>query len=321
MMRTKQFELWHECNNRCDFCYLHNENRSTSDEAKLLSLRATLKALDDPDLCKDYDCIGYIGGEFFQGQLRNPDVHKAFFELMQKTADLYNSHKIKSVWITATLTIGKQEDLYSVLSLFEDKSNVWVLTSWDTIGRYKTPKMFDTWKHHVLHLHEVFPDLKINCTTILTGDLIQRYLRGEFLFSDLGKRWGIHWFFKHCGTIVPWKTNGNFEEARASKIESNRILPNFFPKRSEYMQFLVRFKEQEPKDLWARLYNIKLRADEITRHMNDETTVVNKRFKNLRLETDETNPLPCGHPFVYSAYIDSDACILCDTQKIGEFDD
>lgn len=318
--RTLQFELWHECNNLCTFCFLSSEKRDTPDDIKIQHLKSTLATISDMSNYPKYNCIGYIGGEFFQGQLANPDVKHAFYELMEKTAELYNSGIIKQVWITATLTIGHQKDLYEILKLFKNHKEVWILTSWDTMGRFKTPKYLNNWEYHVKRLKEVFPDIKINVTTILTGDLIDKYMNDKFNFHQMSKKYDIYWFFKHAGSFIPWKTSGNYQEARSCKKKCNEILPNFFPTRKAFIRFLTKFKEQEPSDLWARLYNIKLRADTLVRNFNNGDSLISQRFKNAKLDVSEQRAMECGHTFVYSAYIDCDDCVLCDTQRIAEFD-
>ena len=318
LAKTLQFELWQECNNHCDYCYLGSENRKTPDALKLASIKRALSAISNPKLLtQGYDCIGYIGGEFFQGQLRNAEVKEAFFKLMQKTASLYNSQAIKQVWLSATLNIGNQEDLWATLDLFDNHKDVWIITSWDTIGRFKSEKMLNTWDYSMKELKRRYPDIKINITTILTGDLIDKYLADEISFQKMMQIYDASFFFKHCGSIVKWKTTGNYEESRIAKQKSNEILPNFFPTRRQFLQFLVKFKEQESEDMWNRLFNIKLRADNFVRNFNDGSVMNSIRLKDSKTEVNEMNHLPCGHPFVYAAYLDSDKCVLCDKQNMS----
>ena len=62
-----QFELWQECNTRCSYCSLGKENMFTPDKFKMQSLDLAFKELSESNLI--YDVVGFIGGEFFQGQL------------------------------------------------------------------------------------------------------------------------------------------------------------------------------------------------------------------------------------------------------------
>lgn len=310
--KTLQFELWQQCNNHCDFCYLNKQNKHTDDDVKIKSLKNALNTISNKEIVGQYNCIGFIGGEFFQGQLSNPEVKTLFFQLMEKTAQLYNTNQISQVWISATLNIGHQTELYQTLNLFENHDRVWILTSWDTVGRFKSDKMLKTWEYHMENLHKTYPNLKINTTTILTGDLIDRYNKGEFTFIQLSEKYHCTFFLKHCGSIVPWKTKGNFEELRKVKQLSNEIVANFFPKRKSFLLFLSKFYAQEPEDMRTRMFNIQYRADNLIRSYNDGRIEQNVRLKNQKEEVEDLNHLECGHPFVYSAYIDSDKCILCD---------
>lgn len=318
-IKTLQFELWQECNNKCDFCYLNVNNRFTADDIKVQSLKNTYEKISDLSNYKEYNCIGYIGGEFFQGQLKNPEVKQWFYKLMDKTAELYNSKIISSVWISATLTIGHQEDLYNILNKFNNHSNIWIITSWDSIGRFKTEKMKKNWEFHIQHLREVFPELKINTTIILTEDLIDRYLNGELVFTEFSKQYNTALFFKQCGSLVASKVF-TVEDQMQAKIASNKILPRFFPPRNKFIKFLIKFKNQETADMWTRLFNIQYRADNLIRNYNDGHKTSSKRYKGSVMEVNEDGHLNCGHPLSYAAYIDCDNCVLCDAHRIAEFD-
>lgn len=315
-MNSLQFELWHECNNNCPFCFNSEEQKRTANEIKIKHLKNTIQQISDPEVIAKYDCLGFMGGEFFQGQLADSQVHDLFFELMSKTTDLYNSGQIKQVWIAATLTIGYQQELYEVLKLFKDLSNVWILSSWDTMGRFNT-KTEQNWWSHIHRLIDL--GVKVNVTTILTGDLIDKYLNHEFTFNQLsnGK---FSWFFKFPSTFIPWTTSGNFEESMRCKKLCNERLPNFFPTRDKYLKFLTLFKQQEPADYLQRLYNIHLRADILVRASNDGHTYESHRYKDRILDVSDQSPMPCGHTFIYAAYIDCNNCTMCDTQHILEFE-
>lgn len=316
--KTLQFELWQECNNHCTFCYLNDGNRFTPDEIKIKSLHNVIEKVSDKSVLKNFNCIGLIGGEFFQGQLKNPEVKSLFYSLIDKISNLYNSNEINEVWITATLTIGKQEDLYEILKKFNNHRRVWISTSWDSIGRFKSEKMKNNWEFHIHHLKEVYPELKFNTTMILTGDLIDKYLSGEFgTFESFCECNQTSLFFKQCGPLVKCHVN-TLEDSRKSKIDSNLVLQNFFPTRSKFIQFLTKFKNQETADMWSRLFNIQYRADDLIRTFNDGHSLTSIRTKNSAFEVAEDVHMKCGHPITYAAYIDSDKCCLCDKIRISQ---
>lgn len=312
-MKQLQFELWKECNNNCTFCYLGKDNLFTSKEKKLENINKALKVISNKEIYKEYDTLGFIGGEFFQGQLQDIEVHNKFLELFKKVKDLMIEGLVRELWICATLTIGNQKDLHDILDLFKDvEGKIWILTSYDTLGRFHTNKMLETWEDNIRILHEKYPFVLLNTTTIITGDLIQRYLDNEFTFKDLSKKYNTSFFIKLCAGPETWYI---------SKEDTNNKLGEFFPKRKEFLKFLSKFKRQEDSELWDKLFNIKYRADTLLTEYHEEDKIVS-RDKETKLET--YNPeidhiMKCGHLSIYNCYLDSDRCALCDKENMKDF--
>ena len=308
-MKQLQFELWQECGANCIFCFLGSANKFTPDDLKIKSLQNTTDKISDLSIYSEYDTLSYIGGEFFQGQMKNPEVRSKFMELMKKTAWLKDNGYIKNIWLYATLTIGDQKDLYETLELFDNKENFWILTSYDTMGRFHTKKMEDTWKYHMKHIHELYPEIKFNITTILTGDLIEKYLKNEFSFQDMSNEFNCEFFIKQP-YISGFKT----------REEMNEKVGNFFPTRQELLKFLIKFKENESELYWKKLFNINYRADDLYKNYNDPDNqmVLQHRNKEKNFEEDikTTGIRECGHMDSFEIYVDSDDCALCDKEKI-----
>ena len=61
--------------------------------------------------------------------------------------------------------------------------------------------MFETWDSTLLKIHELYPEVKFNITSILTGDLIEKYLSGELDFNKMKERYHSTMFFKQCGSL------------------------------------------------------------------------------------------------------------------------
>lgn len=313
-MRSLQFELWTECNSLCKYCYLGDKNRFTSEDQKLKRMQYALDTISDESIFtgeNPYEVISYLGGEFFQGQLSSDAIKSKFFELMNKTNELLDRGVIKQVWIYVTMTIGDQNDLYETLKIFEKNiDKFWLLTSWDTAGRFHTQKMEDTWKYHMKNIRKIYPKILFNTTTIVTGDLINHYLNDEFTFDEFTFEYETSIFLKPPSDGV-W-----------DKITMNQRVPNFFPKRTKMLEFLSKFRQIEPEPLYDKLFNIKYRADTLY-SSNDENNALNAvhRFKDRKIETDnpsEMQTMKCGHVIYYQVYIDSDKCCLCDKIMIGE---
>ena len=319
MKKELQLELWHECNSGCKFCYLKGYNGIASNDLKIYALKQAIKTISDLSLYteKGYNVLGYIGGEFFQGQQNTEEIRQLFLELMDKTNWLRNNGYIDSVWIYATMTIGDQKDLYTTLERFDTKKNFWLLTSYDTIGRFHTQKMEDNWKYHMKNISKLYPDIRFNITSILTGDLLDKYIRDEISFKKMQEEYKSTFFFKQCGT---------FQNKTIKEV--NEELPNFIPRRDQFLNFLKKFYKEESKDMWDRLMNIDYRADALYRMYDTfgRNMVLYTRNKETGVEeckgTEEYHLNPkCGHMTTYQAYCDSDECMLCDktlVQKLYE---
>lgn len=309
MKKQLQFELWRECNSKCKFCYLGRANNITPDEIKIRNLDNVMNIMSDLSIYEEYDTIAFIGGEFFQGQMNNEEVRIKFFNLMKYTAQLLNDGIIKHVWMYATLTIGDQRDLYDTLKIFENtKGDFWILTSYDTIGRFHTQKMEDNWSYHMKNIHTLYPNIQFNITTIITGDLIEKYLNNTFSFKSLEKDYHSSLFIKLCA--LPEKMYKN-------KQEANDVIGNFFPTRESFLKFLIKIKKEDG-ELYDKLFNIKYRADTLYCEYEGEITEMTRNKEN-GLESFNPNIdhiMDCGHLSLYSPYIDSNKCALCDKIKI-----
>jgi len=309
-----QYELWRECNCKCTYCTLGIDNCLTSNELKLQSMQT---AIDEMKQFKsnEHQTVGFIGGEFFQGQLNTPEIKSKFMELITEANNLLNNNIVKDLWLNASLLIGNQDDLYEAINLINDKTKLWVLTSYDTIGRFHTSKMLDTWKYHMNKLHNDYPEVKLNTTSILTGDFIEKYLNDEFDIEDFKAKYHTNLFLKT--TVKPGHLS------HLTKQEINDKIGNFFPKQEKFQEFLFTYYSREGEDEYHKLFSNDLRADEVRKNFNDENKRNIKfiRDKNTLEETidcidEHIDNLPCGHSSIYQSYVDSDDCSICDKQQI-----
>ena len=309
-----QYELWRECNCKCTYCTLGIDNCLTSNELKLQSMQT---AIDEMKQFKsnEHQTVGFIGGEFFQGQLNTPEIKSKFMELITEANNLLNNNIVKDLWLNASLLIGNQDDLYEAINLIDDKTKLWVLTSYDTIGRFHTSKMLDTWKYHMNKLHNDYPEVKLNTTSILTGDFIEKYLNDEFDIEDFKAKYHTNLFLKT--TVKPGHLS------HLTKQEINDKIGNFFPKQEKFQEFLFTYYSREGEDEYHKLFSNDLRADEVRKNFNDENKRNIKfiRDKNTLEETidcidEHIDNLSCGHSSIYQSYVDSDDCSICDKQQI-----
>ena len=315
MVNEIQYELWQECNSKCTYCSLGIENCHTPNEMKLQSLETTYNELSTTD--KIYDVVGFIGGEFFQGQLNTPEIYEKFMNLMKLCNQKLLDNTIKNIWINATMTIGDQQDLWDCLDIFEQKQKLWVLTSYDTLGRFHTPKMLETWKKSINHLHTFYKDIKLNTTTIITDHFIDLYLNGDFDIQRFKQTYDTALFLK-----TPVKPD---HLSKLNCAEINKILGPFFTTRKKFQQFLLKFKMKEGHTEFVNLFSNELKAQEVRKNYNNNNLrnisfIRDKETYEEKLICDENlksiGILPCGHSSIYQSYVDSDACCICDKMLI-----
>ena len=318
MKRTSfQFELWEECNSKCTFCYLGKNNKKTDDQYKIQNIEDALKQISNPSFIQKFNCIGYIGGEFFQGQLSNIKVKDAFMKLMSFTAMLLKTKKIEAVWISASLLIGNQNDLFNTLKLFDDLSKVWVLTSYDTFGRFHSLQELNTWKNNLDRLKSSFPSLQLNITSIVTGDFIRKYLARELELYAIAKQYHCAVFLKPPCLLDGLKT----------KNEMNDILGYFFPFRSDVLKFLIAYKHEFSSEMYDKLFNMKYRAEYLQLYGHRQKFSHRIASAHQEYSSGTVNDITyiptnsillCGHSSQYQCYIDSDQCIICDKDMINK---
>lgn len=309
-----QFELWKQCNNFCEFCYLNEQNKLTSEETKLSNLKKVNFLVDDyfNKHTEQIKAIGFLGGEFFQGQIDTPQVRASFYELMKKCFTLINQNRIRDFWCYCTLTIGDQKDLYTLIELFDnivkdkEKHKFWIQVSYDTRGRFTLPGKFENWDKHMLNLQQ-YPFIKFNVTSIMTEDFLQSVLKGKLDLNEFQKKYKNHFFLKQA--------NSAHLETKHTMLKR---LPWFFPKRKTYLQFLNKLKQDSPW-LFNELLSISLRADYMYNSLEGtKIEEIDPQFRNKETWNETHNEVikKCGHVLNYQCYSDSDACMLCDYFKV-----
>lgn len=310
-MKSVQFELWHECNNLCKMCFLGIENRITPKETKIKSLKDAIKN------AKKFsgDVIAIIGGEFFQGQIEDPEVHDLFYEFMSLVINKLNSKEIGVSWVTATLTDKTPKDLIEFLNFVKENWNgngfLLVCTSYDTIGRFHTEEKKLNWEENMKLILDIDHRIGLNTTMILTNDLIEKYLNNEISFLDFTTKY-------KTGLMIKHPNSGSYK----TKYELEAALPGFFPTRKNGLHFFKKLKLKEPFIYENCVFNVNRRADECIKRNNDGFSYADVRDKigtnEYGIDNIKNQTMPCGHSSLYRCYIDSDECMKCDFDKIRE---
>lgn len=335
--KSFQWQVWPYCNNGCKFCFLGEANSQYIKERQHTSLNDLSKAIDALDF-NEYNNISLIGGEFFQGQLRDPETKKLFFNVIRKMFQLYADKKIGSIWLTCTLTIGDQKDLYELLELAKsmkvfpvegyDSSGLWLCTSWDADGRFNTKGSKENWEFHMKNIKEKYPWIKFNTTVILQKAFIDLYLKNGFKPKEFMEKYHTSIFYMQpclvgITEMMLKSENGETLEGQAFSDHWLKLKQDFqkkyefFPKRKDFIRFLTKYS-YEDRDTFMKLFNIKYRSDEIHLNINtEEHDRVIKRVKDGEGPEESFPPaMSCGHVYNYAPYIDGNQCCICDRDAL-----
>lgn len=318
-MFIKQYELWQTCNNNCIFCF-NKEGRGLYNPIQQKhSLEFVLKDLDRVVEKHKNLAVELIGGDIFQGQLRDKEVKALFFTLLRKIKSYGDRGLIKQLVLFCTLTIGEQEDLYSSLDIvLGGPMEIWVSTSYDTKGRFNSQSQWDTWNKQMLRLSQI-PNLYRNTTIIFTQDFCEKVLSGELNLKKFQDKYKTTLFFKH--PLPPAVTNYHPKKEEDSKqvfytqkkAEIERI-PWFFPKRQDALKVMAMMNSLGILD---RLMGLDYRADDLDNKWDDSRgflKTIRDKENNIEDKSEDTNS--CGHLLSYVCYQDSDRCLLCDKENI-----
>ena len=224
-----QFELWKNCHVNCKFCF--NKYQPTFNaENKLKNLQRIINILKTDEI-NNYNELGFIGGEFFGGQLDQKKVEDKFYEALEIIANLLKTNKLNKFYIATSLIFDIKDYFQKFIDFFIDNKllkRLCICTSYDTFGRFKSNKEEELWQMNMLYLHNQYPMLELHTQIIITEDFIQKVLKNEFDIQNFSKKFNtsIDYNIPHTGYDY------------RNKEEFDKYVPNFLPKRNDFLNFL-----------------------------------------------------------------------------------
>lgn len=319
-IKAIQFELWQNCGNNCQFCFL-NKSRIISNSSKQIEhINKTIEILQSNEL-DEFNGVALIGGEFFEGQLSNPDVKNAWFNLISLLNSLLLSNKIKQVWIMASLMSNNQNDLYDTLAKLPiGNEMVMINTSYDSIGRFKSPEAELIWYNNIKDIKSKYPNLIIHTTIITTQHFIEKVLSGSTIIQDINKYSLVD--FK-LPTIYSTdfinglsNTGKNEQEYQNMVVEAVSSMPYkfFIEKRLDFIKFMKEIYKIFGKSKLENFCSNKVLAKSL--YLLSNNMHLDDRWGYSSFEIAK-----CGHHLDSYCYLDSDKCVRCDINKfINELD-
>ena len=255
-----QFELWKECKQGCKFCC----NKGARPINKLHSLKYILNILNGlrPN---EYDSIGLIGGELFNGEM---DLYmNQFCNVMNRIKEL----NPKNIYIATSLLYDMRDYLIPLLKAFDEVYNIAdkivICTSWDAKYRFHNQEQCALWAKNMMALHKIMPKVRTHTEIILTQHFIDLVNSGNWNMDVFRKV-----FYTDVDFIEP--SSGLYY---TDKHECQKDIPGFFPTKASFIQFIKNIRDKYDIN---RLCSTDLRADELHYFNGVEHKVAKDRRTN-----------------------------------------
>ncbi len=277
-----QFELWKDCSIGCKFCC----NKGQPKVDKKESIQYVMDILNSEEI-KEYNEIGFIGGEFFNGELDS--VKEEFYKIFEKVSTL----KFDRIYITAALMYDLDKSMLPFLHYLDDLKiidKVMICTSFDTMYRFKSYMEVERWKFNMKRLKELFPTITLHTEIILTEAFIQSVLKDEFNIMNFK-----NYFQSGIDFIEP--SSGLFYY---NKESASKDMPNFFPHKSSFIEFIKKISTETDIDL-STLLSMELRSNKLYFIANGQRLVADKRR-----DGDGKCSIPNNYVKYETGFIDSD---------------
>ena len=238
-MKMLQFELWKDCSNNCSFCW----NRDfihliTPKQEKINHINYVLEKLNED--ISEYNVISIIGGEFFEGQIKEPEVKEAFLKLIYKFVELLKYWKIEQVFIMLSLMREDESDLDEIIEIFKNEgvlNRVLWCTSYDEEGRFHTEQQRQIWFNNIERYKNNY--LRIHVEMIMTEPMIQ---------AILNEKVKLDYFLEHNVSVdfIRPRVHTSITHKDKTKEETLNICSFIYPKRSTFLTFLSYLQEKYP---------------------------------------------------------------------------
>ncbi len=217
-----QFELWKDCSLGCRFCC----NKGQPKIDKIQSLNFILEKLDEEEI-QSYNEIGFIGGEFFNGELKNSNVKELFYKIFKKVSEI----NYQKIYITSALMFDITTYLTPFLDYLKELNvldKVLICTSYDIEYRFRSNDTKELWKHNMKQLRNDYPQLGLHVETILTQSFINAVNDGTFNIKEFEQEYNVRIDYIEPSSGLYYK----------GKEDCSKDMPNFFPTKSSFVSFL-----------------------------------------------------------------------------------
>lgn len=289
-----QYELWKDCNNGCKYCFNQFVPKVRDKKA---ALKYAIKNLENREL-EEGSTVGFMGGEFFGGQLERLDVKYYFYELVDLV--IKKLGPTGRFCIMSALMADDKSDWFEFCDFIRSRNyekNVLVCTSWDSENRF-TELTLKNWEETMRETQEKYPDMRIHVEMILTEYLVQNVLKDPDYLKNFEKKWNCRVDFNIPYLPIYCELHNCTKESFEEKC------PGFFPKRKSFLNMLKQNAKSFDLD---GISNHRFHSSELHYALNDKDWIVLP--ERDKMETTCINQKACNH---CCGYADSDIKIQSD---------
>jgi hypothetical protein len=216
------------------------------------------------DEIENYNEVGFIGGEFFNGEING--IKEEFYKVFEKVSSL----NFDKIYITATLIYDINIWLIPFLNYLKELNildKVMICSSFDTMYRFKSQEEKELWKDNMKLLKQLFPVITLHTEIILTEAFMESVLNDEFNIDNFRN-------YFDCGLDFIEPSSGLFYK---DKVDASKVMPKFFPKKSTFLKFL---KKVSLENNWVNLdtlLSMELRSNKLYFIANGQRLVADDR--------------------------------------------
>ena len=316
-VRCIQFELWHNCTNECEFCYLNGCRKVYTEKQKQTSMQKVLDILET-DKVNGFNAVALIGGELFMGQQEDKNTRVIFQQLIKKMKSFLNKDQMKEIWLTSNLLTGNIQALSETLEiLMKDLpryQRIMLCTSYDTQGRFHTKEAYNTWYNNLIKIHELFPRLCIHIQTICNQAFVDEWFENRDKFIDFIDK-GFLMDFKPPATnavdFIYHNTGREAYRVNLEKFAKTQSYKYLIDSREKFIEFWKSVAKTFPD-------GVQKLKDFNSNHVKSECcySVPWDEWFIDRWDNNKENA-PCGHCWDGYCYKDyPDKCGKCDVERL-----
>ena len=296
--RFIQYNMWKNCNNGCDFCFNRGYKKSTVEE-QLGILEFTKNRLLDEE-SREYNEIGFIGGEFFDNQIDDERVCNGFYELFDICKNKRERGELDKICVATSLIFDTERHLKPFIRYLKDigiLDMTLFCTSYDTKYRFHTEEQLRTWEYNMKDIRKML-DNRIHTEIIVSQFFIDDVESGKF---------SIPRFQEEFDTSIDY-IEPTFIDYFNSREDSIRELPDFFPRRKSFIDFVRKHCLELGEIDISRFLSIKLRSDTSYYQLaSGEWIKIDDRWRKGIRRIDKN-----GDTKTIFSYSDSDRCMTED---------